>query len=106
MNLKANVNKIHADMINEFENVQVFEKSSKERGEYLEFVAIKEKKELVILVSKKELSSDNFNWSYYSNPQERNYLVERKSNVNDMIKDIQDIFEKNRFDSEYIKSIN
>jgi hypothetical protein len=106
MNLRANVNKIHADMISVFEDVQISEKSSKDRGEYLEFVTVNEKKELVILVSKKELSSDNFNWSYYSNPLKKTHLVERKSNVNDMIKDIQDIFEKNRFDSEYIKSIN
>lgn len=105
MNLKSNINKIHSDIILNYEDVKIEEKSSLEFGEFVEITAVNENKKLVLIVSKRDLDSDTFNWRYYSNPNQKNHLVERTSSVNNMIKDIKDIFEKNRFDSDYISSL-
>lgn len=105
MNLKSNINKIHSDIILNYEDVKIEEKSSLEFGEFVEITAVNENKKLVLIVSKRELDSNTFNWRYYSNPNQKSHLVERTSSVNNMINDIKDIFEKNRFDSDYISSL-
>ncbi len=103
MNLKTNVNKIHSDLINNFETVEINEKSSIELQEYVEFKATNEGKELIMVVSKRELNNNRFNWKYYSNPDKKDYLIERNSTIESIIEDVKDIFEKNRFDSDYLK---
>lgn len=106
MSLKTNINKIHSDLSSIFDNVEVFEKSSLEFGEYVELKAVNENKELVMIVTKRQLENDKFNWSYYSNPIKKDFLVERVSTVDGLLSDIKDIFEKNRFDSDYTQQIN
>lgn len=105
MDLKSNINKIHVDLLNNFDDVKISEKSSLEHQEYFELSAIKEGKELIMLVSKREIEKGNFNWKYYSNPNTKDFLVERNSSVENLINDVQDIFEKNRFDSNYLENI-
>lgn len=106
MSLKVNINKIHSDLLQNFEQVEISEKASLRFGEYVEIKALNENKELIIIVEKRQLESDKFTWSYYSNPKSLDFLVERVSTVSDLINDVKDIFEKNRFDEEYLKEIN
>lgn len=106
MSLKVNINKIHSDLLNKFEVVEISEKSTLEFGEYVEIKTTNEDKELVIIVQKRQLENDKFSWSYYSNPISKDFLVERTSTIDNMIDDVVDIFEKNRFDIDYINQIN
>ena len=106
MSLKANTNKIHADLLQNFDDVAISEKASLKLGEYVELVAINENKELVIVVEKRQLEQGKFTWGYYSNPLTKEYLVERVSTVDSLIDDVKDIFNKNRFDEDYLKEIN
>lgn len=106
MNLKSNINRIHADLLNNFTEVEISEKSSLQLGEYVEIKSINENKELIMIVTKRQLENDNFNWSYYSNPISKDFLVERNSSVSTLIEDVKDIFSKNRFDEDYINQIN
>lgn len=106
MSLKAHTNKIHADLLQNFDDVQISEKASLKFGEYIELKATSQNKELIIIVEKRQLELDKFNWSYYSNPISQDFLVERVSTVDNLLEDVRDIFEKNRFDQEYLKQIN
>ena len=106
MSLKSNINKIHSDLQNSYETVEILEKSSLELGEYIEIKATNEGKELIIVAQKRQLELDKFSWSYYSNPKTKGFLVERTSTVTGLIEDVSDIFEKNRFDGDYLKEIN
>ena len=105
MSLRVNINKIHADLLSVCQEVSIQEKSSIEKGEYFEISAIKESKELLMMITKRDLENTQFNWQYFSNPKTKEYLVERNSSVLTMINDVEDIFQKNRFDSEYINTI-
>lgn len=107
MSIKSNINKIHFDLLEEFGDVKMFEKSNTKLGIYFE-IEIKESNKLIrALISKKDLEKNSFDWSYYSNPNDFNsHLVERNSGIVDFTKTIKDIFEKDRFDSEYLKSLN
>jgi hypothetical protein len=105
MSLKINVNKIHSDLVENFESVEIFEKSSKDFQEYVEIIAVKENKKVIMILKKKELENNHINWSYYSNPDKKDFLIERNSTVESIKDDVQDIFEKNRFDSEYLEKI-
>ena len=107
MRLKQNINKIHGDLSNNFEEVMVSEKSDIQFGNYIEISVIQEGKNLKMIISKVDLESNRFNWKYYANPlNEDSDLVNRNSDINDITKDVEDIFEKNRFNSDYIESIN
>lgn len=103
MNLKQNINKIHVELDNRFDEVKLVEKSNIELGNYFELECVNENKKLIALITKKSLDSDNFNWKYFSNPDKKDFLVERVSNVETFLNDVEDIFEKKRFDSDYIK---
>lgn len=105
MSLRVNINRIHADLISTCQEVSIQEKSSIDRGEYVEISAVKESKELIMIISKRDLENEQFNWKYYSNPNKREFLVERNSSALTIINDVEDIFEKNRFDSDYINTI-
>jgi hypothetical protein len=52
-----------------------------------------------------EIENANFSWNYYANPLDENSLVERVSSIYTFSSDVQDIFEKNRFSSDYLNQI-
>ena len=107
MELKYNINKIHSDLLSNFEEVRIDEKSDKKFGNYFLISAINEGKEVKLILTKKSVESGNLNWSYYSNPlKEDSLLVERISSISDITTDVKDVITKNRFDEEYITSIN
>jgi hypothetical protein len=106
MNLRTNINKIHSDLTSRFNDVSLLEKSNVSLGNYFEISIVENNKNLKIILSKKSIDNDNFSWSYFSNPDnELSTLVERQSNVNNFVHIVEDIFEKNRFDSEYLEKI-
>jgi hypothetical protein len=105
MSLKQNVNKLHSDLSNKYQ-VEIQEKFDRYFGNYI-FLSIKEGNlNLVAKISKKNLESNVFDWIYLSNPEEDNSVVERNSSVESFISDVVDIFEKKRFDSDYLKKLN
>lgn len=106
MSLKENANRIHANLLDLYDTVEVFEKSEKDTGNYLEYRVINENKELIIKIVKENLNSNMFSWSYLSNPDDDSSLVERFSSVDAIGAATLDIFEKNRFSSDYLKKIN
>lgn len=107
MNLKTNINKLHSDLLSNYNEVSISEKSNKEFGNYFEISVNENSKTLKMIITKQSVESDSFNWSYYSNPDDENsVLVERNSNLINFIHNVQDIFEKNRFDSDYLEKIN
>lgn len=104
MNLKENINKIHFELSNQFDSVEINEKSDIKIGSYFEILVKESNKELKLIATKKDLENNNFDWKYLSNPlNENSFLVERTSSVDKFVGDVRDIFEKNRFDSDYIK---
>lgn len=106
MNFKSNINKIHYELSNCFGEVSVLEKSSLEYGNYIELCINENNKTIKTIIKKPELEFKRFNWLYRSNPNNDNsILIERNSSVDGFVEDIKDIFEKNRFDSDYIRSI-
>lgn len=103
MYLKENINKIHIDLINSFTEVTINEKSDKNQN-YFEILIKEGAKELKVILDKKQIENKNFQWYYFSNPlNEKSTLVNRFSNLESIVGHIKDIFEKNRFDEEYIK---
>jgi hypothetical protein len=106
MNLRDNINKIHIELSNKFESVNISEKSSLTYGNYFELSITEGNKNVKAIISKTDLEGNKFNWKYYSNPlNESSDLVDRTSMVEGFQSDISDIFEKNRFDSDYIENI-
>ena len=109
MNLKYNINKIHGDLLSQFLNaeIKIEEKSNLKFGNYIEVSIINEGKEVKMIVIKKDLENDNFNWSYLENPlNEGSFLIVRFSNIDNLTSDVKDIFEKNRFSEEYLNELN
>ena len=106
MDLKMNINKIHIELQNKFESIEIFEKSSLEFQEYFEIKAIHERKELIMIIEKKQIENRNFIWNYYSNPVSKEYLVERNSTIENFIEQVTDTFNKNRFDEKYLENLN
>ena len=105
MELKQNINRVHGDLTNYFENVQISEKSSKELGSYFELSVLENNKEVKAIIKMTEIENANFSWNYYANPSDENSLVERVSSIYTFSSDVQDIFEKNRFSSDYLNQI-
>jgi len=106
MNLKQNINRIHIELSNSFDEVNISEKSDIKLGNYIELSILEGNKNLKVQISKTDLEGDNFNWQYFANPlNENSDLVNRNSSVTLFTEDVKDIFEKNRFNSEYIESI-
>jgi hypothetical protein len=106
MDLKTNINKIHVELQNEFELVEISEKSSISFQEYVEIKTVNEGKELIMIIEKKQIQNKKFNWKYYSNPIKKDYLVERSSDIDDFVDHVVDIFNKNRFDEKYLENLN
>lgn len=105
MGLKENVNRIHSQLSDIYTEVEISEKQNIKSGSYVQFTVINENKKLILNINKIDLENDNFNWSYYSNPDELEHLVERFSSVNTFCNDVNDIFEKKRFSSDYLQNL-
>lgn len=106
MGLKTNINKIHADLKDSFNDVTISEKSDRKFGNYIEMEIVSEGKKVRFISTKQELEGNVFGWKYYSDPtNEESHLVERTSSVDSVVDQIKDIFEKNRFDKNYLKNL-
>jgi hypothetical protein len=106
MGLKENVNRIHSQLSDIYSEVEINEKQDIKSGSFVQFSITNEGKKLILNINKVELENDNFSWSYYSNPNELEHLVERFSSVNNFSNDVKDIFEKNRFSTDYLQNLN
>jgi hypothetical protein len=104
MDLKFNINKVHIDLLLEYDNVEIREKSNHQFGNYFEIEIVNEnKRKLKMIIQKTEIENQNFNWKYFANPLDQNsHLVERKSNIHNITNDVKDIFDKNKFDEGYL----
>jgi hypothetical protein len=104
--MKVNINKVHGALISNFEEVSIIEKSNKDFGNYFELSALKESKEVKMIITKKNIENDRFIWSYYSDPSDgSSYLIERISTTDSIVSDVVDIVEKNRFSEGYLLKI-
>ena len=104
MNLRQNINKVHFDLQNRFGEVTITEKSDLKLGNYFELSILEENKEVKVILRKTEVEKNVFEWYYFSNPlNESSNLVERTSKLEMFSLDVQEVFEKNRFDSDYNK---
>jgi hypothetical protein len=104
--MKVNINKVHGGLVSNFEEVKITEKSDKANGNYFEVSALKESKEVKMIISKKSIENDRFSWSYYSDPSDENsFLIERNSTTDTIVSDVEDIIEKNRFSEGYLSKI-
>jgi hypothetical protein len=104
MSLRQNINKVHFDLQNRFGEVTITEKSDLKLGNYFELSILEENKEVKVILRKTEVEKNVFEWSYFSNPlNESSNLVERTSKLEMFSLDVQEVFEKNRFDSDYNK---
>ena len=102
MSLKYNINLIHSNIKESYKETEIKEKSDKKFGNYFELNIISEDKELRIILEKKDIEGNVFNWKYFSNPlNEESQLVQRTSNINNISEHVKDIFGKNRFDKNY-----
>lgn len=105
MNLKSNINKLHYLISERFSDVNVKEESSKELGNYIR-ISINENMLCDIIISKKELEKSNINWKYDSNPlYENSTWVERSCEIDNFVDVVEEIFNKKRFDKDYLKKI-
>lgn len=106
MDLRQNINKVHIDLTNSFSEVTISEKFNKTQN-YFEILIKEGAKELKMVLDKKQIENREFEWAYFSNPlNESSNLVQRSSSVDSIVEHIKDIFQKNRFDEEYISQIN
>ena len=102
-----NINIIDWDLKQKFENVKIIEKSKK--SDFYFEISLKSKVEgvhipLVLEISKSELLNNTINWRYLASASE-DEKVTKVSEVKNLSKDIQDIFENKRFESDYLKSL-
>ena len=102
MEYKSNFNKLHYLLSEKFNNIEIVEKSNPKLGSYIELI-IKEDLECKVIIKKRDLEKNQFNWSYLANPLNEESKVDRTSKVETIASDIVDIFTNKRFDSEYIK---
>ena len=104
MSLRQNINKVHFDLTNRFEEVIITEKSDLKLGNYFELSILEGNKEVKVILRKTEAEKNIFEWSYFSNPlNESSDLVDRTSKIEMFSTDVQEVLEKNRFDSDYNK---
>jgi hypothetical protein len=99
---KENINKVHYDLSNEFENISITENADRKFGNHVR-INIEDELELKLIIEKVSIDNDTFRWFYLSDPRNEETLVERKSTVETFTTDVKEIFEKSRFDLEYIK---
>jgi hypothetical protein len=109
MDFKSNINKIHSDLLllkNIGETVTLKECSDKQFGNYfelnVEFGGMKSR----IIIEKTDIENQLFRWRYYANPNDESVgLVERSSTIDGFVNDLLNVFEKKRFDSNYLLQI-
>jgi len=107
MSLRQNINKVHFDLTNRFEEVTITEKYDLKLGNYFELSILEGNKEVKVILRKSEVEKNVFEWSYFSNPlNESSDLVERTSKLEMFSLDVEEVLEKNRFDSDYLNKIN
>ena len=59
-----------------------------------------------IIIEKTDIENKLFRWRYYANPNDETLgLVERNSTIDGFVQDLLNIFEKKRFDSDYLLQI-
>jgi hypothetical protein len=108
MIVKYNINRIDNLLKDNFENVQILEKSSKEHGYFFE-ITIKDDKEVKLILPYKNIDGNNrtFEILYYENPlNESSNLICRNSDLNSIHLTIKDIIDNNRFSEEYLNIKN
>ena len=104
-NVRYNINKIHGNLL-PLGDVKTEEKSNQQFGNYFEVNAIKDNMNMKVIISKKDLESPVFKWSYYANPlNENSDLVERVSSVDNIHEHINDVISNKRFNKEYLSEI-
>lgn len=110
MDLKSNINKIHSDLLmleNIGETVTIKESSSKDFGNHFIINAEHNGLTAKIIIEKVDIETTSFRWRYLSNPKDdKSTLVERNSTIDSFVADLIDVFEKKRFDSDYLSQIN
>lgn len=104
MSLKDNVNKIHSELSSNYE-VHIQEMNDLKFGNYIKLMIKEGNVDLVAKIKKQDLEFSVFEWNYLSNPNDEESIVERKSNLNNFVEDVNDIFTKRRFDSDYLKNL-
>jgi len=105
MEFKANLNKIHYLLTEQFNNVEVKEKANQKLGAYLEF-SVKENLECKFLIRKADLETGNITFLYLTNPlNESSHVIARTTTVDTFADSIKDIIQNKRFDSEYLDNI-
>jgi len=62
MNLKQNINRIHIELSNSFDEVNISEKSDIKLGNYIELSILEGNNNLKVQISKTDLEGNNFNW--------------------------------------------
>jgi hypothetical protein len=105
MDFKSNANKLHYLLSERFDNVDIQEKSSRELGNYVKF-SIKEELQCDVIITKKDLQNSFMSWKYNSNPlNENSDWVERSCEISEFTDVIEDILQKRRFSSDYLKNV-
>lgn len=106
MDIKFNINKIHGDLLSLYSEVIIKESANDKWGQFFDLEIKKDNKTCRCILTKDSLNLPKFNWSYFENPlNESSDLVDRQSDIYSFINHIEDIFEKNRFSSEYLQQI-
>lgn len=107
MDIKFNINRIHSDLQNLYGEVKITEEANDKIGQYFQMEIIHEGKLCRVILTKESISHAQFEWVYQANPlNESSDLIQRTSNIYDFADHISDIFEKNRFNVEYLQQIN
>lgn len=106
MDIKFNINKIHGDLLNLYNEVSIKEGANEKWGQFFELEIKNEGKTLRCLITKESIMNPSFNWGYFGNPLlENSHLVARQSDIYSFVNHIEDIFTKERFDKDYLKTI-
>ena len=102
--LKSNINQIHSQISQKFENVTITEMDSKIWGKYFQITVNESLQVKMTLPLNDVLNSNSIRWYYESNPSspKNSSLVERHSNINDIANHVKDIIDNRRFDSSYL----
>lgn len=101
-----NINFIDWELKQKFENVKIVEKSKK--SDFYFEISLKSKVEgvdipLILEISKNELLNNKINWRYLASSSEDEKIT-KVSEIKNLSKDIQDIFENKRFDKDYLNT--
>lgn len=104
MQFKSNLNRIHFLLTESFDKVSIMEKYDQKLGNYIE-LSILENIECKVVIKKKDLISENFNWIYLTNPLMKDSdTISRKSSIDSFTSDIKDIIDNKKFDIDYINT--